>query len=81
MEILTKLVKKKGLSVMMAIHDLNLASRYSDRIIMLNGGGVRDAGDPVSVLTAENIRSVYGVEVIVKHEADKPYIIPVKSLG
>ena len=81
MEILTKLVKKKGLSVMMAIHDLNLASRYSDRIIMLNGGGIRDTGDPVSVLTAENIQSVYGVEVIVKHEADKPYIIPIRSLG
>ncbi|HIE31094.1 MAG TPA: ABC transporter ATP-binding protein [Methanosarcinales archaeon] len=81
MEILTKLVKKKGISVMMAIHDLNLASRYSDRIIMLNGGSVRDAGDPVSVLTAENIQSVYGVEVIVKREADKPYIIPIRSFG
>lgn len=81
MEILTKLVKKRGLSVMMAIHDLNLASRYSDRIIMLNGGGIRDAGDPVSVLTAENIQSVYGAEVIVKHEAGKPYIIPIRSLG
>lgn len=81
MEILTKLVKKKGLSVMMAIHDLNLASRYSDRIIMLNGGSIRDAGDPVSVLTAENIQSVYGAEVIVKHEAGKPYIIPIRSLG
>ncbi len=81
MEILTKLVKKKGLSVMMAIHDLNLASRYSDRIIMLNGGSIRDTGDPVSVLTAENIESVYGVEVIVKHEAGKPYIIPIRSFG
>ena len=81
MEILTKLVKKKGLSVMMAIHDLNLASRYSDRIIMLNGGGIRDTGDPVSVLTAENIQSVYGAEVIVKHEAGKPYVIPIRSLG
>jgi len=80
MEILTKLVKKKGLSVMMAIHDLNLASRYSDRIIMLNGGSIRDTGDPVSVLTAENIQSVYGAEVIVKHEAGKPYIIPIRSL-
>ena len=81
MEILTKLVKKKGLSVMMAIHDLNLASRYSDRIIMLNGGSIMDTGDPVSVLTAENIQSVYGAEVIVKHEAGKPYIIPIRSLG
>ena len=81
MEILTKLVKKKGLSVMMAIHDLNLASRYSDRIILLNGGSIRDAGDPVSVLTVENIQSVYGAEVIVKHEAGKPYIIPIRSLG
>jgi iron complex transport system ATP-binding protein len=79
MEILTELSKTKGISVMMAIHDLNLASRYSDRIIMLNGGGIRDVGDPASVLTAENIRSVYGVDVVVRNEDGKPYMIPMRS--
>ena len=79
MEILTELSRTKGISVMMAIHDLNLASRYSDRIIMLNGGGIRDEGDPASVLTAENIRSVYDVEVVVRNEDGKPYMIPVRS--
>ena len=79
MEILTELSKTKGISVMMAIHDLNLASRYSDRIIMLNGGGIRDEGDPASVLTAENIRSVYGVDVVVRNEDGKPYMIPMRS--
>jgi len=79
MEILTELSRTKGISVMMAIHDLNLASRYSDRIIMLNGGGIRDEGDPASVLTAENIRSVYDVDVVVRNEDGKPYMIPVRS--
>lgn len=79
MEILTELSRTKGISVMMAIHDLNLASRYSDRIIMLNGGGIQDEGDPASVLTAENIRSVYDVDVVVRNEDGKPYMIPVRS--
>lgn len=79
MEILTELSRSKGISVMMAIHDLNLASRYSDRIIMLNGGGIRDEGDPASVLTTENIRSVYDVDVVVRHEDGKPYMIPMRS--
>ncbi len=78
MDILKNLVRTKGISVIMAIHDLNLAARYSDRIIMLNGGSIHGDGDPEAVLTAENIRSVYGVEVAVKSEDEKPYIVPIR---
>lgn len=64
----------------MAIHDLNLASRYTDRILMMNGGRIFAAGDPESVLTVENIRQVYGVEVLVKSDGEKPYIIPIRPI-
>ena len=51
-----------SLAVVMAMHDLNLASRFSDTMIFLYGGRIYDAGAPGTVLTSGNIRSVYGVE-------------------
>jgi iron complex transport system ATP-binding protein len=80
MDIITKLVKEKGISAIMAIHDLNLGSRYSDRIIMLNGGSIVDAGNPSSVLNPENIEQVYGVEAVVNENNGRPYIIPIRPI-
>jgi len=80
MDIIKNIVREKGLSAIMAIHDLNLASRYADRIIMLNGGTIVDAGSPSAILTSENIKHVYGVEAIVRNEAGKPYIVPIRPV-
>jgi iron complex transport system ATP-binding protein len=81
MDIIKKLVKETGISAIMAIHDLNLGSRYSDRIIMLNGGSIFDAGSPSSVLNPESIKQVYGVEAVVRLEAGRPYIVPMKPIS
>lgn len=75
MEIIRRLAKERGISAVMAVHDLNLAARYADRILMLKDGRVFDAGDPFSVLTAENIKAVYGVEAAVKEDGGRPYIL------
>jgi len=80
MDIIKKLVNEKGISAIMAIHDLNLASRYADRIIMLNGGTIVAAGNPPSVLTPENIKQVYGVEAVVRTESGRPYIVPISPV-
>ena len=80
MEIMTNIVHRKKISVVMAIHDLNLASRYTSRILMMNGGRIFAAGEPESVLTSENIRCAYGVEALVKSDGERPYIIPVRSV-
>ena len=81
MEILKDIVRNKGISAVMAIHDLNLASRYTDQILMMNGGRIFAAGDPPSVLTVENIKRVYGVEVLVKSDGERPYIIPIRPIN
>ncbi|NOR47429.1 MAG: ATP-binding cassette domain-containing protein [Methanosarcinaceae archaeon] len=81
MEIMTDIVRKSEISAVMAIHDLNLASRYTDRILMMNGGKIFAAGEPTSVLTVENIKRVYGVEVLVKSDEERPYIIPVRPIN
>jgi iron complex transport system ATP-binding protein len=44
------------------VHDLNLAARFADQIVLLDGGRVVANGSPVEVLTAERIREVFGVE-------------------
>ena len=81
MNIIKKLVKEKEISSIMAIHDLNLASRYSDRIIMMNSGKIFSAGNPVSALTPENIEYVYGVEVKVSNHDGRPYVMPIRPVS
>ena len=57
-----------GITVLAALHDLNLAASFCDQIVVLAHGRVRAAGSPAAVLTPELIRSTYGVEVdVVAH--------------
>jgi iron complex transport system ATP-binding protein len=44
------------------VHDLNLAARFADQIVLLDGGRVTASGAPADVLTPERIRAVFGVE-------------------
>jgi iron complex transport system ATP-binding protein len=81
MEIMKGIIGKKSISAIVAIHDLNLASRYTDRLLMLNGGRIFAAGNPESVLTVENIKRAYSVEVLVKSDGERPYIIPVRPIN
>jgi iron complex transport system ATP-binding protein len=56
--------RKAGSAAVVITHDLNLASEFADEIILLKGGTAVAAGPPNEVLTAENIRNVYGVDVL-----------------
>ena len=80
MNIVRSLVKKKRVTALMAVHDLNLASKFSDRIIMMKRGRIVGAGDPSSVLTTENIASVYGVEAAVRTQSETPYVVPLRQI-
>ncbi|WP_438293633.1 ABC transporter ATP-binding protein [Streptomyces sp. HUAS TT7] len=55
------LVRELGTVSLLALHDLNLAAYYCDRICVLAGGRIVAAGPPADVLTAELLREVYGV--------------------
>lgn len=61
LDLVRGLVHEKGLSVVMAIHDLNLAVRYCDQLVLLNRGRQVSAGTPEEVLTPENLHAVFGV--------------------
>ncbi len=81
MEIIRDMVIEKKISAIMAIHDLNLASRFSDRLVMLKGGRMYAIGSPAALLNCENIRQIYGVEAAVINAQDRPYIVPLQSLN
>ncbi len=57
--------KRRGLSVLVVTHDLNMAAEYCDRVLLLAGGTVVADGTPGDVLTVERIRDVYACEVAV----------------
>jgi len=76
-EIIQKLHREEGLTVVVATHELNLAGRYLDRLVLLNEGKVIADGTPGKVLTVRNIKSVLKVEVDrLSHKGDFPYFVP-----
>ncbi|MGQ9703669.1 MAG: ABC transporter ATP-binding protein [Actinomycetota bacterium] len=75
MEILRAEARSGGICVLVAIHDLNLALRYSDRFIVLKDGAVLRWGGP-EVINPETIREAYGVEARVERFGDHVLVIP-----
>jgi len=59
------LCREKNLAVLIALHDLNLASQYCDRLILLKEGRIYADGRPQEVITAANIKAVYRSESLV----------------
>jgi iron complex transport system ATP-binding protein len=76
MDLIRKLIKEKDLAAAVAIHDLNLAARFCDQVVMMKKGQIFATGETQAVLSPENIRAVYGVEAIVNYSNSFPYIIP-----
>jgi iron complex transport system ATP-binding protein len=62
-----------GATVLVALHDLNLAARYCDHLVLLRAGRVDAEGRPADILDAGRIRRVYGVEVEVLALPRRPY--------
>ncbi len=62
--------------VIAVMHDLTLAARYCDRVILLNGGRVAADGRPQDVLTARAMSRVYGVRALVGEHEGEPLVVP-----
>ncbi len=65
LDLVKSLCREQSLTVVIALHDLNLAAQYCDWIVMLSGGRVHAGGAPGDILTAPNIKEVYGADVCV----------------
>ena len=74
---LKSLAQTRERSVIVSMHDLNLASRFSDRMLMLKQGCIYAVGTPEAVLTEENIEAVYGIKANVSTSViGKPQVTP-----
>ncbi len=74
---LRRLSRERNMLVIMISHDINIAAKYSDNILILLDGGIFAIGKPEDVITEENIEKVYDVKVKVIKDNDRPHIIMV----
>lgn len=72
---------QKGGAVIAALHDLSLAARFCSRLVLMHHGKLVAMGEPVNVLTPENLALVYGIQAHVDCREDGVVIIPVKRVG
>lgn len=79
LDLLTDLNRRRGTTVVMVLHDLNLAARYADHLIAISDGTVYAAGEPADVLTPEMVQTVFGIpsRVITDPASDKPLMLPI----
>ena len=77
-QLISSLSLEKGLSVVVVSHDIDLASQYCQRLMMLKNGSIYEMGEPDQVITASNIEAVYECPVLVdKNPATgRPRVMP-----
>ncbi|HDR7792260.1 TPA: ABC transporter ATP-binding protein [Bacillus luti] len=77
LELVKELNEVYGLTIVMVLHDINQAIRYSDHIIVMKDGEIVMKGKPGEVITEDMIKTIYGVDVVVKHDEDTGlYMVP-----
>lgn len=83
LDLLTDLNRRRGTTVVMVLHDLNLAARYADHLVVLSRGTVRVAGAAGEVLTEEVVQEVFGLEnrVIEDPTSGRPMMLPMGRHG
>ena len=70
METLKQEIELRQVAVVVALHDVFLAGRYCDRLALMSEGVIDTIGEPVEVLTTENLRRVFGVETTVQRDPE-----------
>ncbi|MCJ1696782.1 cobalamin/Fe(3+)-siderophore ABC transporter ATP-binding protein [Rathayibacter caricis DSM 15933] len=78
LDLLVDLNRSRGTTVVMVLHDLNLAARYADHLVALADGTVHAAGTPAAVLTEDVVRAVFGLDsrIITDPTSGTPLMLP-----
>ncbi len=81
LDLIKKLNKELGLTVIMVLHDLNLASEYCQRLVLINEGRIHKIGRPEEILDYRIIEEVYKTMVVVEKNpiSTRPYILVVSE--
>jgi iron complex transport system ATP-binding protein len=70
-----------GALVVAVLHDLTMAARYCRRLLLIGDGALIADGPPAEVLTAERLRSVYGITALVETQGTSPLVVPLGRVG
>ncbi|MFZ2578283.1 MAG: heme ABC transporter ATP-binding protein [Citrobacter portucalensis] len=75
--LLRRLVRERQFSVCCVLHDLNLAARYADRVVLMERGRIVDNGRPQDVLQQSSLNALYGADLTVMNEPEHrtPFIV------
>lgn len=78
LDLLTDLNRERGTTIVMVLHDINLAARYADHLFAVRGGGVVASGAPADVVTAGLIRQVFDLDALVVSDpvSGTPIVLP-----
>ena len=79
LDLLTDLNRRRGTTIVIVMHDLNLACRYADHLIAMRDGRITQQGRPSEVITAETMREVFGLSASIVDDpiSGTPTIIPI----
>lgn len=76
MELIKRLNDENGITVVMVLHDLNQAARYSHRLIAMKNGTIVHQGSPNEVFCKDFFEEVFGINVSIYHDKGTPFFIP-----
>lgn len=82
MEIVLRMTKSRGLTTLVILHDLNIAARFADRVLVMRKGRVVCCGQPDDVIELEMVASVFGVQAALSSAPDGRLIItPLRAIA
>jgi iron complex transport system ATP-binding protein len=79
LDLVEDLRRRSGLTVVSTMHDLTLAARYAERLVLLSAGRVAVDGTPETVLTETNLARFYGAAVRVVHDDSGVVVLPARA--
>jgi iron complex transport system ATP-binding protein len=74
-------IARRGRAILVSLHDLTLAARWCDRVVLLRDGAVVADGDPAAVLDAAMLADVFGIRAHIAREDGRPVLAPVGLAG
>lgn len=79
LDLVDRLHEEMGRTVIMVLHDLNLAVRYSDQLVVMSQGKVIESGRPQDIISEKLLLDVFGLEASVIEDpvSDRPLIVPI----
>lgn len=80
LDVIDELRREKGLTVVTAAHDLTLAGRYAERLVLISSGLIVAAGSPGEVLTEANLRAHYGAGIRIIDDREGPIVVPMRRI-